>query len=55
MLSTKGSITVIDYNEETGVLSFDADAEAIQLLCQVGINKLLEDYLKECLDEQDKT
>jgi len=53
MLNTKGSITVVEYDEETGILSFDADEEAVKMLCQVGINKLLADYLEEFIDEHE--
>ena len=51
METKSGTITVVDYNEDTGRLVVDLDENSSQLLIEVGLNKLIKDYCEQVILE----
>jgi hypothetical protein len=51
-MNVDGHITVVDYNEETGVLSVDIDAEGVKMLTAAALNTLLREYCEPILETE---
>jgi hypothetical protein len=51
METKSGTITVVDYDEDTGRLTVDLDENSSQLLIQVGLNKLIGEYCEQVILE----
>jgi hypothetical protein len=52
MMETKsGTLTVVEYDEETGRLVVDLDENSAKLLIEVGLNKLIGDYCEQVILE----
>jgi hypothetical protein len=52
METKSGTLTVVDYNEETGRLVVDLDENSSQMLIEVGLNKLIGDYCEAVLEAE---
>ena len=54
METKSGTLTVVDYNEETGRLVVDLDENSSQMLIEVGLNKLIGDYCEAVLEAEEE-
>jgi hypothetical protein len=52
METKSGTLTVVDYDEETGRLTVDLDENSSQMLIEVGLNKLIGDYCEAVLEAE---
>jgi hypothetical protein len=51
-MNVTGNITVVNYDEETGVLSVDIDAEGVKMLTSYALNALLREYCEPILETE---
>ena len=54
METKSGTLTVVDYDEDTGRLVVDLDENSSQLLIEVGLNKLIGDYCEAVLEAEEE-
>jgi hypothetical protein len=54
-MNKSGTITVVDYDEDTGRLTVDLDEDSSRLLIEVGLNKLIGDYCESILAAEEKS
>lgn len=54
-MDKSGTLTVVDYNEETGVLSVDIDAEGVKMLTSYALNALLREYCEPILEAEEES
>lgn len=49
---TTGHITVVNYDEDSGVLTFDIDKKGIEMLCGAALNTMLREYCESILETE---
>jgi hypothetical protein len=53
-MNVTGNITVVNYDEETGVLSVDIDAEGVKMLTSYALNALLREHCESILEAKEE-
>ena len=54
-MDKSGTITVVNYDEETGVLSVDIDAEGVKMLTSYALNALLREHCESILEAEEES